>query len=147
MLIAEEILNERCVYREHLCALHRENLFTGISSSTLYLRIIRVFYVITQHSDDVIVSDTPGQANIGLTSRAFMPKPLVPDTARDKTTSVTSSSQDRRPVFEEQKRLVERVNQWLSITGINHVFPFLKAHANTSPIWPSSEHMCLWLRP
>ena len=120
ILLTETALNERCAYTEHLCAQNRENVFTGVSSNTNYLRVIRVFYVINTHAHDDD-SDTLIQSNVGLTSRAFMPKHIASTAtpACDRTTAVTSqqSTSDRRPVYEEQKRLLERVNHWLSITG------------------------------
>lgn len=111
--------HERCVYTERLCAKNRENVFTGISSNTNYLRIIRAFYTIVTSSQEALTDsyndcpDSGGNVTVppGLTSRAFTPSRLTV------VTSSLPSGIERRAHFEEQKKIIDRINQWLVITG------------------------------
>ena len=108
--IIEGLFDERCVYKEHLYAKNRENIFTGVSSVTKYLRIVRAFYVIARAvTSEVHVTQSSPQPR--LTTRTFVPAQIGVI-----ATSLPINMCNISP-YEETRRVLERINHWLSITG------------------------------
>lgn len=94
--------SERCKFTEHLCATDRMNVLKGFNRTTHFLRIVRLFYT-TPRTNDASLS-TPMAS---ITYRTFTPLSVV----------VASSRQP--PQFENTRQVVERINEWLRMTGNN----------------------------
>jgi len=96
----EGAFEERCMFVEHICANNRSNVFKGVNRRTPYLRILRAYFV---------VHCLPGQRTefpaVRMTYRTFSP------------VQTKAATQDQGPEFENMRLLLDRVNQWLQITG------------------------------
>ncbi|KAI0217195.1 hypothetical protein LSAT2_030924 [Lamellibrachia satsuma] len=93
---------ERCIYSEHRCANHRLNYLTGPNRTTRYIRIVRAFFVVTKGVG--VRMDYPSAR---LTFRTFTPLQLTRPTV------------SHPAEFEQTRQVVDRVNQWLQVTGAN----------------------------
>ena len=99
-LPSDTSFEERCVYSEHRCANHRLNYLTGPNRTTRYIRVVRAFFVVTKGAGGRM--DYPSAR---LTVRTFSPLQL------------TRPTPGHPAEFEQTRHLVDRVNQWLQVTG------------------------------
>ena len=97
---SDTTFEERCIYSEHRCANHRLNYLTGPNRTTRYIRIVRAFFVVTKGVG--VRMDYPSAR---LTFRTFTPLQL------------TRATVSHPAEFEQTRQVVDRVNQWLQVTG------------------------------
>ena len=97
---AEGAFEERCIFIEHICANNRSNILKGVNRRTPYLRVVRCFFVV--HNMPGPRTEFPA---LRMTYRTFTPG------------QAHAAANDGSPAYENMRLMLDRINQWLQITG------------------------------